>query len=196
MIEKRGCIDMQNNIEKILLTEEQIKARIAELGKELSAEYAGKDPIFVGVLKGVVVFYADMIRAIDVPCQLDFMWISSYAGTESTGKMVVKKDVSADLTGRHVVILEDIFDTGTSLDYTYHHLLEKHPASLKICTLLDKPERRRPEITLKADYTGFVIPNEFVVGYGLDYNEHYRNLPYVGILKPEAYQTNEGETNT
>ncbi len=196
MIEKRGCIDMQNNIEKILLTEEQIKARIAELGKELSAEYAGKDPIFVGVLKGVVVFYADMIRAIDVPCQLDFMWISSYAGTETTGKMVVKKDVSADLTGRHVVILEDIFDTGTSLDYTYHHLLEKHPASLKICTLLDKPERRRPEITLKADYTGFVIPNEFVVGYGLDYNEHYRNLPYVGILKPEAYQTNEGETNT
>ena len=196
MIEKRGCIDMQNNIEKILLTEEQIKTRIAELGKELSAEYAGKDPIFVGVLKGVVVFYADMIRAIDVPCQLDFMWISSYAGTESTGKMVVKKDVSADLTGRHVVILEDIFDTGTSLDYTYHHLLEKHPASLKICTLLDKPERRRPEITLKADYTGFVIPNEFVVGYGLDYNEHYRNLPYVGILKPEAYQTNEGETNT
>lgn len=196
MIEKRGCIDMQNNIEKILLTEEQIKARIAELGKELSAEYAGKDPIIVGVLKGVVVFYADMIRAIDVPCQLDFMWISSYAGTETTGKMVVKKDVSADLTGRHVVILEDIFDTGTSLDYTYHHLLEKHPASLKICTLLDKPERRRPEITLKADYTGFVIPNEFVVGYGLDYNEHYRNLPYVGILKPEAYQTNEGETNT
>ena len=196
MIEKRGCIDMQNNIEKILLTEEQIKARIAELGKELSAEYAGKDPIFVGVLKGVVVFYADMIRAIDVPCQLDFMWISSYAGTETTGKMVVKKDVSADLTGRHVVILEDIFDTGTSLDYTYHHLLEKHPASLKICTMLDKPERRRPEITLKADYTGFVIPNEFVVGYGLDYNEHYRNLPYVGILKPEAYQTNEGETNT
>lgn len=196
MIEKRGCIDMQNNIEKILLTEEQIKARIAELGKELSAEYAGKDPIFVGVLKGVVVFYADMIRAIDVPCQLDFMWISSYAGTESTGKMVVKKDVSADLTGRHVVILEDIFDTGTSLDYTYHHLLEKHPASLKICTLLDKPERRRPEITLKADYTGFVIPNEFVVGYGLDFNEYYRNLPYVGILKPEAYQTNEGETNT
>lgn len=192
MIEKRGCIDMQNNIEKILLTEEQIKARIAELGKELSAEYAGKDPIFVGVLKGVVVFYADMIRAIDVPCQLDFMWISSYAGTESTGKMVVKKDVSTDIAGRHVVILEDIFDTGSSLDYTYHHLLEKNPASLKICTLLDKPDRRKPGITLKADYTGFVIPNEFVVGYGLDYNEHYRNLPYVGILKPEAYQTNEG----
>ena len=187
---------MEKDIQKVLLTEEQIQNRIRELGEELTREYADKNPVIVGVLKGVVVFYADMIRAIDVPCQLDFMWISSYAGTESTGKMVVKKDVSADLTGRHVVILEDIFDTGTSLDYTYHHLLEKHPASLKICTLLDKPERRRPEITLKADYTGFVIPNEFVVGYGLDYNEHYRNLPYVGILKPEAYQTNEGETNT
>lgn len=179
---------MKNDIEKVLLTEEQIKARIAELGKELSKEYEGKNPVLVGVLKGVVVFYADMMRAIDVPCQLDFMWISSYAGTESTGKMVVKKDVSVDITGRHVLILEDIFDTGTSLDYTYRHLMEKNPASLKICTLLDKPERRRPEITLKADYTGFVIPNEFVVGYGLDYNEYYRNLPYVGVLKPEAYE--------
>ncbi len=179
---------MQNDIQKVLLTEEQIKTRIAELGRELSEEYAGKNPIFVGVLKGVVVFYADMIRAVDVPCQLDFMWISSYQGTESTGKMVVKKDVSADIEGRHVVILEDIFDTGSSLEYTYKHLLEKKPASLKICTLLDKPERRRPEVTVKADYTGFVIPNEFVVGYGLDYNEYYRNLPYVGILKPEAYE--------
>ncbi len=179
---------MKNDIEKVLLTEEQIKARITELGKELSKEYEGKNPVLVGVLKGVVVFYADMMRAIDVPCQLDFMWISSYAGTESTGKMVVKKDVSVDITGRHVLILEDIFDTGTSLDYTYRHLMEKNPASLKICTLLDKPERRRPEITLKADYTGFVIPNEFVVGYGLDYNEYYRNLPYVGVLKPEAYE--------
>ena len=178
---------MEQNIEKILLTEEQIHDRIAELGAEISRDYAGKDPIFVGVLKGVVVFYADFIRQFKGPCQLDFMWISSYAGTESTGNMVVKKDLSADIEGRHVVILEDIFDTGNSLDFTYKHLLEKHPASLKICTLLDKPERRKPEITLKPDYTGFVIPNEFVVGYGLDYNEEYRNLPYVGVLKPEAY---------
>ena len=178
---------MEQNIEKILLTEEQIHDRIAELGAEISRDYAGKDPIFVGVLKGVVVFYADFIRQFKGPCQLDFMWISSYAGTESTGSMVVKKDLSADIEGRHVVILEDIFDTGNSLDFTYKHLLEKHPASLKICTLLDKPERRKPEITLKPDYTGFVIPNEFVVGYGLDYNEEYRNLPYVGVLKPEAY---------
>ena len=180
---------MEKNIEKILLTEEQIKNRIKELGQELTREYADKDPVVVGVLKGVVVFYADMIREIKVPCQMDFMWISSYAGTNSTGKMEVKRDVSADIKGRHVLILEDIFDTGNSLDYTYHHLMSKEPASLKICTLLDKPDRRKPGITLKADYTGFTIPNEFVVGYGLDFNEHYRNLPYVGVLKPEAYET-------
>ncbi len=179
---------MTSNIERVLLTEEQIQTRIRELGEELSREYAGKDPIFVGVLKGVVVFYADMVRQITVPCQFDFMWISSYSGTESTGQMEVKRDISADIKGRHVVILEDIFDTGNSLQYTYQHLLKKEPASLKICTLLDKPERRKPSVTVRADYTGFVIPNEFVVGYGLDFNEHYRNLPYVGILKPEAYQ--------
>ena len=180
---------MENNIARILLTEEQIKARIKELGEELSREYAGKNPVIVGVLKGVVIFYADMIREITVPCQMDFMWISSYAGTESTGNMEVKRDVTVDIKDRHVLILEDIFDTGNSLDYTYRHLMFKQPASLKICTLLDKPERRNPNITLKADYTGFTIPNEFVVGYGLDFNEFYRNLPYVGVLKPEAYET-------
>ena len=178
---------MENYIEKVLLTEEEIQARIRELGEELSREYADKDPVIVGVLKGVVVFYADMVRHITVPCQFDFMWISSYSGTESTGKMDVKRDLSCDIKGRHVLILEDIFDTGNSLQYTYDHLMKKEPASLKVCTLLDKPERRREGITVKADYTGFVIPNEFVVGYGLDFNEHYRNLPYVGILKPEAY---------
>ena len=178
---------MNNDIQYVLLSEEQIQTRIKELGQILSREYADKDPIFVGVLKGVVVFYADMVRQITVPCQFDFMWISSYAGTESTGSMIVKRDVSADLKGRHVVILEDIFDTGNSLDFTYKHLLSKEPASLKICTLLDKPERRNPAVTLKPDYVGFTIPNEFVVGYGLDFNEHYRNLPYVGVLKPEAY---------
>ena len=177
---------MHNEIERILLTEQQIKDRIEELGKELSAQYAGKDPVVVGVLKGVVVFYADMVRQLDVPCQMDFMWISSYSGTESAG-MVVRKDVTVDIKGRHVLILEDIFDTGNSLNYTYNHLLSKEPASLKICTLLDKPERRKPGITLQADYVGFTIPNEFVVGYGLDFNEHYRNLPYVGVLKPETY---------
>jgi len=179
---------MTNAIAKVLLSEEEIKAKVQELGEILSREYAGKDPIFVGVLKGVVVFYADMVRAITVPCQFDFMWISSYSGTNTTGQMEVKRDISADIKGRHVVILEDIYDTGNSLDFTYKHLLSKEPASVKICTLLDKPERRKPGITLIPDYVGFTIPNEFVVGYGLDYNEHYRNLPYVGVLKPEAYQ--------
>ena len=178
---------MERDIEKILLTEEQIKARIAELGKEISRDYEGKDPVVLGVLKGVVVFYADMIRHITVPCQMDFMCLSSYQGTTSTGNMIVKQDMSVDVSGRHVLILEDIFDTGGSLNYTYNHLMSKNPASVKICTLLDKPDRRRPGITLKCDYVGFTIPNEFVVGYGLDYNEHYRNLPYVGILKPEVY---------
>ena len=178
---------MENMIQEVLITEQQIKDRIKELGEVLTAEYAGKNPIVVGVLKGVVVFYADMIRHIKVPCQMDFMWISSYKGTESTGKMVVKRDVSADIKGRHVLILEDIYDTGNSLDFVCRHLLSKEPASLKICTLLDKPAGRRPGITLKADFVGFEIPNAFVVGYGLDYNEYYRNLPYVGILKPEAY---------
>ena len=179
---------MEKDIKEILLTEEQIRDKVAELGAQLSKDYAGKDPVFVGVLKGVVVFYADIIRRISIPCQMDFMWISSYAGTNSTGTMQVKRDVSQDLEGRHVVILEDIFDTGNSLEFTYNHLLSKNPASLKICTLLDKPERRRPGVTIQPDYTGFVIPNAFVVGYGLDFNEFYRNLPYVGILKPEAYE--------
>ncbi len=179
---------MDNDIQEVLITEEQIRSRIAQLGEELTREYAGKDPVIVGVLKGVVVFYSDMVRQIRVPCQMDFMWISSYQGTNSTGSMVVKRDVTADVKGRHVLILEDIYDTGNSLDFTYRHLLSKQPASLKICTLLDKPERRRPGITLKPDYVGFTVPNAFVVGYGLDYNEHYRNLPYVGILKPEVYQ--------
>lgn len=178
---------MEEMIQEVLLTEEQIQNRIKELGAVLSEEYAGKNPIVVGVLKGVVVFYADMIRQIKVPCQMDFMWISSYEGTESTGKMAVKRDISNDIKGRHVLILEDIFDTGNSLDYTYHHLLKKEPASIKVCTLLDKPERRNPNVTLQADYVGFTIPNAFVVGYGLDYNEYYRNLPYVGVLKPEVY---------
>ena len=179
---------MENDILKILISEEELHSRIAQLGEEITRDYAGKDPVILGVLKGVVVFYADMIRQIRVPCQMDFMCLSSYHGTQSTGNMVVRQDMSVDVSGRHVLILEDIFDTGTSLDYTYHHVLSKKPASIRICTLLDKPERRKPGITLVPVYVGFTIPNEFVVGYGLDFNEHYRNLPYVGVLKPEAYQ--------
>ena len=179
---------MERDILKVLISEEQIQARIRELGEELTRDYAGKDPVVVGVMKGVVVFYADMIRKIRTPCELDFMWISSYAGTESTGNIVVRRELTRDIQGRHVLILEDIFDTGNSLEFTVKHLKSKNPASLRICTLLDKPGGRRPGVTLQADYVGFTIPNEFVVGYGLDYNEHYRNLPYVGVLKPEAYE--------
>jgi hypoxanthine phosphoribosyltransferase len=179
---------MKNDIKEVLLTEEQIQTKVKELAKQISEEYAGKDPVFIGVLKGVVIFYADMIREIKVPCQMDFMWISSYSGTHSTGNMMVRQDLSADVKDRHVLILEDIFDTGNSLDFTVKHLASRGAASIKICTLLDKPERRNPRVTLKADYTGSTIPNHFVVGYGLDYNEKYRNLPYVGILKPEVYE--------
>ena len=177
---------MHADIERILISEEEIRAKVDELGVLLTEEYKDKNPIVVGVLKGVVVFYADMIRKIEVPCQMDFMWISSYVGTESK-KMVVRQDLSQNVEGRHVLILEDIYDTGNSLEFVVNHIKSKNPASLKICTFLDKPEGRRPGITLKADYTGFEIPNAFVVGYGLDYNERYRNLPYVGVLKPEAY---------
>ena len=177
---------MERDIQRVLLSENQIREKVQELAQDLLTQYRDKNPVFVGVLKGVAVFFADMIRQFTAPCQIDFMWISSYTGT-SSGNMIIRKDVSADLEDRHVVILEDIFDTGRSLDFTYKHLLSKNPASLRICTLLDKPERRDPAVTLKPDYTGFVIDNEFVVGYGLDYNEKYRNLPYVGILKPEVY---------
>lgn len=179
---------MHNNILKVLITEEQIKNRVAELGKQIAEDYRGKDLVFVGVLKGVVVFFSDLVRAVDLPCEFDFMWVSSYQGTNSTGKLVVKRDVSADLKDRHVVILEDIFDTGNSLEFTYNHLLTKEPASVRICTFLDKPERRRAGVTVKADYVGFTVPNEFVVGYGMDFDEKYRNLPYIGVLKPEAYE--------
>ena len=181
-------MSMRNDMKEVLLTEQQIQDKVKELAKQLSEEYAGKDPVFIGVLKGVVIFFADMVRNIDIPCQIDFMSISSYSGTNSTGRTEIRKDVSTDLQGRHVVILEDIFDTGTSLSFTVNHLMNKQPASLAVCTFLDKPERRRPGVTLIPDYIGYTIPNEFVVGYGLDYNEKYRNLPYIGILKPEIYE--------
>ena len=178
---------MEKDIQEVLITEQQIHDRIVELGQVLTRDYAGKNPVVVGVLKGVVVFYADMIRQIKTHCEMDFMVLSSYSGTDSTGTTVLKKDLSVDIKDRHVLILEDIYDTGNSLNFTVQQLKARQPASLKICTLLDKPERRRPEIKLQADYVGFTVPNAFVVGYGLDYNEHYRNLPYVGILKPDVY---------
>ena len=178
---------MMQEIERVLISEEALQARIQELGRELARDYEGKCPVFVGVLKGVILFFADMIRATSIRSQIDLMAVSSYgAGTESTGRIVLKKDVSLDLRGRHVVILEDIIDSGLTLKYTVEHLKEMEPASLKICTLLDKPARRTVEVN--ADYIGFTIPNEFVVGYGLDYNDYYRNLPFIGVLKPEVYE--------
>lgn len=178
---------MMQEIERVLISEEALQARIQELGRELARDYEGKCPVFVGVLKGVILFFADMIRATPIRSQIDLMAVSSYgAGTESTGRIVLKKDVSLDLKGRHVVILEDIIDSGLTLKYTVEHLKEMEPASLKICTLLDKPARRTVEVN--ADYIGFTIPNEFVVGYGLDYNDYYRNLPFIGVLKPEVYE--------
>ena len=178
---------MQNNIQKVLISEQQLQERIQELAEQVSADYAGKNPVFVGVLKGVVIFFGDFVKRVTEPCQIDFMCISSYSGTESTGNMQVKMDINTKIQDRHVVIVEDIFDTGNSLSFTYEHLLAMKPASLKVVTLLDKPERRKPGVTVKADYTGFVIPNEFVVGYGMDYDEYYRNLPYIGVMKPEVY---------
>ena len=177
---------MLQDISYVLLSEEQIQTRVKELAAQLSEDYEGKNPIFVGVLKGVVMFYADFVKNFTERCEMDFMWISSYAGTSSTGQMQIRQDLSKNIEGRHVVILEDILDTGHTLDFVTKLLAEKEPASLKICTLLDKPSRR--QVSLEADYVGFTIPNKFVVGYGLDFNEHYRNLPYVGVLKPEAYE--------
>ena len=179
---------MEKNIQSVLLSEEQIQAKVKEMAQQISKEYEGKDPVFVGVLKGVVIFFADFVRNVTIPCEIDFMSIASYSGTTSTGRTEIRKDLSTDIKGRHVVILEDIFDTGTSLTFTVNHLLNKEPASLKVCTFLDKPDRRKPGVTLVPEYVGYTIPNEFVVGYGLDFNEHYRNLPYIGILKPEAYE--------
>lgn len=177
---------MLQDIERVLISEEELQKRIGELGQQLAKDYDGKDPIFVGVLKGVVNFFTDMVRATPIRCQYEFMAVSSYGGgTSTSGNVKMLKDVSCNIKGRHVVILEDIIDSGLTLKFVAEHLRSMEPASLKICTLLDKPERRKVDIF--ADYVGFTIPNEFVVGFGLDYQEFYRNLPFVGVLKPEVY---------
>ncbi len=176
---------MMHDIEKILITEEEIQARVAELGKQLTEEYAGKNPVFLGILKGVVVFFADIIRAVPIISEIDFLAVSSYRSGTDSGELLLQKDVSISIKDRHVVILEDILDSGNTLSHVVAHLKTMEPASLKICTLLNKPSRREADID--ADYVGFTIPNEFVVGYGLDYAEGYRNLPFIGVLKPEIY---------
>ena len=178
---------MINDMESILLTEEQIRDRVAQMGAEISRDYADKDPLFVGVLKGCFVFMADLMRAVSVPCGMDFMVVSSYgSGVKTTGAVEIIKDLSQDIQGRHIVIVEDILDTGVTLHYLSRYLKNRDPASVTIATFLDKPERRRADVS--ARYVGFTVHDAFVVGYGLDYAEKYRNLPFVGILKPEIYE--------
>jgi hypoxanthine phosphoribosyltransferase len=177
---------MNDDILEVLLSEEEIKAKVRELGAQITRDYEGKTPFFLGVLKGCYVFMADLVRSVDLSCTMDFMAVSSYGGgTSSTGAVRITKDLSRDIEGKDVIIVEDILDSGITLSYLKTYLLNRKPASIRIVTLLDKPARRRAEIT--ADYCGFAVPDEFVVGYGLDYAEHYRNLPYIGILKPEIY---------
>ena len=178
--------DMMQDIEKVLVAEEEIHRRIQEIGRQLANEYCGKMPIVVGVLKGVIPFYAEMTRAMGIPMQEDFLSITSFeGGTKSTGKLTFRKDIDHDTRGRHVLILEDILDSGATLKTVVELLRERGPASIKVCTLLDKPSGRKVE--LDPDYTCFVIPDGFVVGYGLDYKDYYRNLPFVGILKRSVY---------
>jgi hypoxanthine phosphoribosyltransferase len=178
---------MHNDIGRILISEEQIAARIEELGRQITQDYQqGNDLLLVGVLKGCMMFMVDLSRAINLKLALDFIAVSSYgAATESSGVVRMLKDLDADISGRHVLIIEDIIDSGLTLAYLRSQLLRRNPASLRICTLLNKPERRTADVPV--DYIGFDIPNEFVVGYGLDYGEHYRNLPYIGVLKAEIY---------
>jgi hypoxanthine phosphoribosyltransferase len=177
---------IHDDVEEILLTGEQIADRVAELGAQLAADYAGRDPVLVSVLKGSIVFLADLIRAMETSVSLDLMEVSSYgASTETSGQVRILKDLSKPIQGRDVIVVEDIIDTGLTLNYLLKYLHDKGPASVRICCLLDKPARRLAEIPI--DYRGFTIPDRFVIGYGLDYDERYRNLPYVGVLKPSVY---------
>ena len=179
--------DLVADVAGVLVSEEQIRARVAELGAQISADYAGRELTLVSVLKGSLPFMADLMRAITIPVSIDLMEVSSYGGTatESSGLVRILKDLSSSIDGRDVMIVEDIIDTGLTLNYLIRYLRGKNPRSLHICTLLDKPARRLVDIPI--DYLGFTIPDQFVIGYGLDYGEQYRNLPFIGVLKPEVY---------
>ena len=177
---------MREDIECVLLTEEEIHRRVRELGQAITRDYEGREVVFVGVLKGCFVFMADLMREVDLPCSIDFMAVSSYGNaTTTTGAVKINKDLSQDIEGKHLVIVEDILDSGVTLSYLSRYLMNRKPASIAIATLLDKPSRRQANVT--ARYKGFEVPDAFVVGYGLDYAEKYRNLPYIGILKPGIY---------
>ena len=183
--------DLVADVAEVLLSEEQIQAKVVELGARISADYAGRELTLVSVLKGSLPFMADLMRSISIPVQIDLMEVSSYGGTatESSGLVRILKDLSSSIDGRHVLIVEDIIDTGLTLNYLMRYMRGKNPASLRICTLLDKPARRLVEIPI--DYLGFEIPDQFVIGYGLDYGERYRNLRFVGVLRPEVYTSPE-----
>ena len=179
--------DMNRDIDHILVSEQQLRDKVAELGAAISRDYAGRDLLLVSILKGAVVFMADLMRAVTIPCGIDFMVVSSYGGanTTTTGLVKIIKDLDQDLTGKDVLIVEDILDTGVTLSHLVPMLQMRNPNSVRICAILSKPSRRQADI--EPDYKGFDAPDEFVVGYGLDYDEKYRNLPYVGVLKPQVY---------
>jgi hypoxanthine phosphoribosyltransferase len=177
---------MHADVEEILLSGEEVQARVAELGAQLAADYTGRDPVLVSVLKGSIIFLADLVRAMPIPLSIDLMEVSSYwTSTESSGQVRILKDLSTSIEGREVIVVEDIIDTGLTLNYLLRYLHDKQPASIRICCLLDKPARRLAPIEI--DYRGFTIPDRFVIGYGLDYGERYRNLPYIGVLRPSVY---------
>jgi hypoxanthine phosphoribosyltransferase len=177
--------ELTRGVSKVLIEEDAVAARVAELGSDISADYAGKDLLLVGVLKGAVFFMADLMRQLTIPCEVDFMAISSYgASTDSSGVVRILKDLDINIDGRDVLVVEDIIDSGLTLSYLIRNLESRNPATLEICALLTKPDRR--EIDVHVRYTGFEIPNEFVIGYGLDFGERYRNLPYVAVLDPDA----------
>ena len=183
----RGKEFMAMHVGKVLIDEESIRRRVAELGEQLSKDYEDKEVVLICILKGAVMFFSVLARAMTIHLKMDFMGISSYGDAEKTSGIVkIAKDIDTSITGKHVIIAEDIMDSGLTLLHLKRILMERKPASLRICCLLDKPERR--ECDMRPDYCGFTIPNEFVVGYGLDFRGEYRNLPYVGVMKPEAYE--------
>ena len=178
---------MHQDVEQVLYTEEELRRRVKEVGAQITADYYGRQPLLISVLRGSYIFMADLTRAISLDLTVDFMVVSSYgAGTVSSGQVEIKKDLSDSIEGRDLIIVEDILDSGNTLYYLMDVLKARKPASIRLCTLMDKPDRRTKPIT--ADYVGFTIPDAFIVGYGLDYDEKYRNLPYVGVLKPSVYQ--------
>ena len=178
--------NMREDILKTLISEDEIAAKVKEMGAQITKDYQGSNLMLVTVLKGAVVFLADIMRKIDVPAEIDFMVVSSYgAGVKSSGVVKIVKDLDVPLAGKDILIIEDILDSGLTLSYIKELLTSRGPKSIRIATLLDKPDRRKVDLT--ADYIGFTVPDEFVIGYGLDYDEKYRNLPYIGILKPEVY---------